>query len=96
MVECITMSAPSASGRCSSGVAKVLSTTTIAPDARPIPARLAMSLIFINGFDGVSIHSIDTGVAHAARTASRSPMSTTLATMPRSGRYSWNNMRRPL
>ena len=39
----------------------------------------AMSLTFISGFDGVSIHSIATGVVQAARTASRSPMSTASA-----------------
>lgn len=90
------MSAPSASGRCSSGVAKVLSATTSAPAAWPISANAAMSQTFSSGFDGVSIHSTASGVAQAARTASRSAMSTVSITSPRCGRNSLKSMRRPL
>ena len=44
VVECITRSAPSSSGRCSIGVAHVLSTTSRAPARRAIAAAAAMSV----------------------------------------------------
>ena len=60
---CTTASAPSASGRCSAGVAKVLSTTTRAPCSCAAALTAAMSTIFSIGFDGVSIHtSVVSGV----------------------------------
>jgi hypothetical protein len=96
VVECMTMSAPNASGRCSNGVANVLSTTASPPAAWASSDSAAMSLIFSSGLDGVSIHSIASGAAQAARTASRSAMSPVSTAMPRSGRNSPNNMRRPL
>jgi hypothetical protein len=54
VVECTTMSAPSSSGRCRYGVAKVLSTTTIAPAACAASAAARMSITFRRGFVGVS------------------------------------------
>ena len=57
VVECMTMSAPSASGCCSSGVANVLSTTVTNAGARAIAAQAAMSVIRSSGFDGVSSQS---------------------------------------
>ena len=54
---CTTASAPSASGRCSAGVANVLSTTTRAPAAWAVAATAPMSTIFSIGFDGVSIQT---------------------------------------
>ena len=52
MAECTTASAPSSSGRCTIGVAKVLSTATIAPCLRSTTA--AMSTTFSSGLVGVS------------------------------------------
>ena len=85
VVECITTSAPSASGRCSTGVAKVLSQASSAPCACAMRASAAMSLIFMRGLDGVSAQIIATLPAQAVATASRSAMSTATASMPRSG-----------
>ena len=50
-------SAPRSSGRCASGVASVLSTTTCAPAARPAAARAATSQTSSHGLVGVSTHS---------------------------------------
>jgi len=58
VVECITMSAPSSIGRVSIGVAKVLSTTEIAPALRARAHTAAMSTSFSVGFVGVSSHTI--------------------------------------
>ncbi len=54
VVECSTTSAPSASGCCSAGVAKVPSTSSCAPRACAISASRARSTTFISGFDGLS------------------------------------------
>ena len=54
VVECTTASAPSSSGCCRYGVAKVLSTTSSAPTACAAAAALRMSTMFSIGFDGVS------------------------------------------
>ena len=51
----MTTSAPRARGRCSTGVANVLSTTTLAPCAWAISVVLAMSITDIVGFAGVSM-----------------------------------------
>ena len=52
VVEWTTMSAPSSSGCCRYGVAKVLSTTTSAPTACAASAAAAMSITFRSGFVG--------------------------------------------
>ena len=57
VVLCITRSAPSASGCCSTGLAKVLSQPSRAPRACASAASAARSLTRSNGFDGVSTHS---------------------------------------
>lgn len=83
VVECTTTSAPSASGFCSAGEAKVLSTTTRSPASWPTPARAAMSVIFISGLLGVSTHSaLVVPGRTAARTASASAMSVTVISTP--------------
>ncbi|SKZ58031.1 Uncharacterised protein [Mycobacteroides abscessus subsp. abscessus] len=72
VVECSTTSAPSSSGRCRYGVAKVLSTTSFAFASCAISPRRAMSPTFSSGLVGVSTHtSLVFGVI-AARTASMS------------------------
>ena len=53
----IEMSAPSSSGRCASGVASVLSTTSKPPLACATSATAAMSTTFRDGFVGVSIQT---------------------------------------
>ena len=71
VVEWTTTSAPSESGRCRYGVAKVLSTTVRAPRSAAKPATAAMSTIDSSGFDGVSTHTIFvSGVQTAARLSS--------------------------
>ncbi len=58
VAECMTMSAPSSSGRCIQGVAKVLSTTTRMPRPRAAATTAAMSTSFSSGLVGVSIQSM--------------------------------------
>src|SRR5262245_23296837 len=58
VVEWMTMSAPSSSGRCRYGVANVLSTTTIAPALCAASAAAWMSITFRSGFVGVSSQTI--------------------------------------
>ena len=58
VAECMTMSAPSSSGRWIHGVAKVLSTTTRMPRARAIAATAAMSTSRSIGLLGDSIQTI--------------------------------------
>ena len=83
MVECTTTSAPSAIGCCSAGDANVLSTTTSTPASLPSSVSAAMSEIFISGFDGVSTQStLVVPSSTAARTASRSLVSTVVWRMP--------------
>ena len=55
--ECITMSAPKVSGRCSAGVAKQLSTANNAPARCAKSASAAMSHTSVSGFVGVSANS---------------------------------------
>ena len=69
MVECITTSAPSASGFCSAGVAKVLSQASSAPCACASCASAAMSATCSCGLEGVSAHS--SRVAGVQRRAQR-------------------------
>ncbi len=55
VAECTTMSAPSSSGRCRIGVAKVLSTTTTTPTERATSTTAAMSTTSRAGFVGDSM-----------------------------------------
>src|ERR1022692_4011037 len=57
VVECITRSAPSASGCCHSGERNVLSAATNAPTAWAASAIARMSTIRNSGLLGVSIHT---------------------------------------
>ena len=73
VVECTTTSAPNSSGRCTYGVAKVLSTASSASCSRARPASAAMSAMPSSGLVGVS-HQISRVCGRiAARTWSRSP-----------------------
>src|SRR5262249_60457365 len=72
VVECTTMSAPSASGCCRYGEANVLSTTTTAPTECARSATAAMSTIFSSGFVGVSTHTTPGPRVSAFSTVSRS------------------------
>ena len=54
---CITRSAPSASGRCSAGEQKVLSTVSSAPASCAMSASAAMSQTSVSGLVGVSANS---------------------------------------
>ncbi len=76
-----TMSAPSSSGRWSSGVAKVLSTTSTQPGARAAAAA-AMSETATSGLLGVSSQTMS-APGSAAATASASAMSPTQRTVSR-------------
>ena len=70
VAECMTMSAPSSSGRCSIGEAKVLSTATSRPCFFAMAAIAAMSTIFSSGLVGVSIQtSLVFGVIAASNAA---------------------------
>ena len=73
VVECTTMSAPSASGRCQPGDRNVLSATTSAPIACARLAMSAMSVMRSSGLLGVSIHTRRAGFDSAASTAASSP-----------------------
>ena len=76
VAECMTMSAPSSSGRVSTGVAAVESTATDAPAACAISQLAAMSVIDHSGLAGVSIQTsrVRPGCT-ARRTSSVSVMS---------------------
>jgi ribosomal protein S3 len=89
------MSAPSASGRLSAGVAKVLSTSVTAPASRARAARAAMSLILRSGLEGVSTKTSAVSGRIAARTAARSFMGTKVELMPHEGRISRAARRKP-
>ncbi len=84
MAEWTTRSAPNSSGRWRYGVANVLSTTVSAPATAASRATALMSMIFISGLDGVSIHTIRGGfsAANAAATASRSRRSIGSVSIP--------------
>ncbi len=75
VAEWTTRSAPSSSGRCSSGDANVLSTALSAPAARAAAVSRSMSAISSAGFVGDSSHTI-AAPGIAASTASASAMST--------------------
>src|SRR5215207_1034645 len=74
VVEWTTAVAPSSSGRWTIGVAKVLSTTTVAPPAASTTAE--MSITLSSGLVGVSTHTMRVSGRIAARTASTSRSST--------------------
>ncbi|MNC87015.1 hypothetical protein D3C83_27090 [compost metagenome] len=57
VAECTTMSAPSSSGFCSTGVQKTLSTASSAPALRASVDSFSRSEISVSGFDGVSRNS---------------------------------------
>ncbi len=86
MAEWTTMSAPSSSGRCSSGVAKVLSTTRYAPAAWAAAAIAGMSATSSAGLVGDSTHT-SAAPSQAATTAAVSSRSTSrLTARPRDSR----------
>ena len=70
MAECTTASAPSSSGRWITGVAKVLSTATIAPPLRATTA--GMSTTLSSGFVGVSTQITAVSGRTARSSAARS------------------------
>ena len=73
----MTRSAPSRSGRHSTGVATVPSATTRAPAAWAISTVAAMSVMAQVGFEGVSTHTIRVAPGRSVRRrASRSPLGT--------------------
>ena len=82
VVEWMTTSAPSDSGFCRYGVAKVLSSTRTAPAVCAMSANPAMSKMFSSGFVGVSAMIIRVVGRIAARTASRSPSGSAVCSMP--------------
>ena len=73
VVEWTTMSAPSASGCCSTGDRKVLSTATFAPALRASATVAATSVIRSNGLLGDSIQTSAAGRSSAAASAAASP-----------------------
>ena len=90
-----TTSAPSSSGRCSSGVAKVASTATAAPAAWAPSISRSSSATPISGLVGVSTHS-SAAPSHSRSTASVSVMSaSTSSTRPAAAR-SRSSIRTPV
>ena len=83
------MSAPSSSGRCSAGVAKVLSTAASAPTSRAAAMAPARSTTLSSGLDGDSSQTSRVSGVSAWRSAPRSAMSTIEARIPQRGRKSW-------
>jgi len=77
------MSAPSSRGRCSIGVANVLSTRTRAPCSCAIRATAAMSVSTIVGLAGVSTKTTLVSGVMAASTAPRSEVSTNVERTPK-------------
>ena len=75
-------SAPKSSGRCSSPVATVLSTTNGAPAAAAADPSAARSATRSSGFVGVSAHSTDGRAASARSTAGMSCRSIGTASAP--------------
>ena len=84
VVECTTTSAPSASGCCRYGEAKVLSTTSSAPASRATAASAATSAMDSSGLVGVSTQMIFVLSRTAARTWSASAMGTAVHSTPHS------------
>jgi hypothetical protein len=90
-----TMSAPRSSGRCSTGVAKVLSQPTTALRARASFTTAAMSVSLSVGFDGVSIHTRRVDGRIAASTLSTRVVSTKSTCAPHCATISRNCWRVP-
>ncbi len=90
--EWMTTSAPSANGFCSTGVANVLSTTTIAPRSWASSLIASMSTMRSHGLLGVSTQTIRVPGCHAAATASRSPSGTVSTARP-AGACTWTARR---
>ena len=83
VAECMTMSAPSASGRVKIGVETVESTHSSAPAACAMSETAAMSVMVHSGLLGVSIQNRPVSPGRtAARTASRSDVSTKVTVWP--------------
>ena len=76
------MSAPSAIGCCSTGVAKVLSTTVSTRWRLAMAEQAAMSVTRTSGFDGVSSHSSFVSGRMARSIAARSQASTKVKSTP--------------
>lgn len=86
VVEWTTASAPSSSGLCRTGVAKVLSTTSRPPARWVSSATAAMSVTVRKGFDGVSTHTSAGRLSPMARAApSASVRSTASEETPSAG-----------
>ena len=83
VAEWTTMSAPSASGVCSAGEQKQLSTASLTPRSRAIAASPRTSVSVVSGLDGVSTYSSLVFGRMAARHASRSSWRTKLTSMPK-------------
>jgi hypothetical protein len=81
--ECMTMSAPSVTGRCSAGVAKQLSTHSSAPALCAMSASAAMSQTSVSGLVGVSANSSLVLGRTAARQASTSVCDTLVDSTPK-------------
>jgi hypothetical protein len=86
------MSAPRSSGFCRYGEANVLSTHNKAPAGADILATAAMSVMFINGFVGVSIHISFVLPVIAFLILSTLVVSTYLNTMPNFSNTFVNNL----
>ena len=76
------MSAPHSSGRCSIGVAKALSSTTLAPALCARSHTALMSTMSSIGLDGDSNSTACVGFDSAFSQAARSPPSTNSPWMP--------------
>ena len=88
VAECTTRSAPSSRGRCSTGVANVLSTATYAPSSWAAAMIAGRSATSSAGLVGDSTHTSDAS-SQAFTTASVSSMSTrTGVSRPRISRSS--------
>jgi hypothetical protein len=77
---------PNASGLCSAGVQKQLSTTLSAPISRPSAASASRSTSSISGFEGVSANSRRVRGRIAALHAAGSEPRTNVASMPKRSR----------
>ena len=82
VVECTTTSKPRSSGRCTHGLAKVLSAPASTPRRRASAATAARSASFSVGLVGLSTHSSFVSGRIARSTASRSVKSTRVAVSP--------------
>ncbi len=83
VVECITRSTPSASGRCRNGVAHVLSHAVNTCDDLASATMPCRSVIAMVGFEGVSNHKSRVVGRSDSCTARRFVMSTNVTSNPR-------------